>query len=821
MQFLLVFLIFIPCMIINTTRTLAKKEDRKTYLVIMKDNPPVAFHPGLELDSLKQGFKKLNPNSEACRAHAEYLVNTHDHILHSTLDSGSYTKLYSFKHLINGFSVHTTPDQVKKMKGVGKVKLVEKDRGAKLMTTYTPEFLGLHKGIWTQEGGERNDGEGVVIGVIDTGINYRHPSFSYDPLNPFPSNLSHFNGGCEQGARFPANACNGKIVSARFFSAGAKVNAVLDPSMDFLSPFDAVGHGSHVASIAAGNYRVPVVVDGTYYGQASGMAPRARIAVYKAIFPTIGTMTDVVAAIDQAAMDGVDILTLSVGPDETHEGDTLTYMNVFDLFMLSARRAGVFVVQAAGNNGPIPYSVLSYSPWAVGVGACRTDRTYPGTLILGNGRTIEGIGLSGANLGNGLLKYKLILAKDAINPNGSFQKTAEYIEECQFPEAFDPVLVQGSVVICTFSQGFYNQTSSMTAIINTATNLGFEGFVFLANPSLGDFVAEPLPFSVPGIMIPKTDDAKIIMEYYEWETMRDENRGIRFGGRAAIGEGRAASFGGNRGATVLRSSSRGPDFINSKRTPADVLKPDILAPGHQIWGAWSPVSLFEPIYSGNNFALLTGTSMAAPHIAGIAALIKQNHPSWTPSMIASAMSTTASTHDSTGEHIMAEGSKLYSFYKSSSFDIGAGLVNPSLAIDPGLVFTSGYDDYVNFLCSHPNTDPDMVRTATGGTCGSFGNPSDLNLPSVTMTRLVDFAIVKRSVKNVGGKVETYMCAISHPKGVKVKVKPSVFRIEPLRSQRLEIRLKVTKKMEGFRFGEIVLIGSLNHIVRIPLSLLSQ
>lgn len=98
-------------------------------------------------------------------------------------------------------------------------------------------------------------------------------------------------------------------------------------------------------------------------------------------------------------MDGVDILTLSVGPDEPPE-DTLTFLSMFDIFMLSARKAGVFVAQAAGNHGPGPYTVVSYSPWAVGVAACDTDRRYSSTLILGNGQQIGGVGLSGSlNLG--------------------------------------------------------------------------------------------------------------------------------------------------------------------------------------------------------------------------------------------------------------------------------------------------------------------------------------------------------------------------------------------------------------------------------------
>ncbi|GKC22626.1 subtilisin-like protease SBT2.4, partial [Tanacetum coccineum] len=234
----------------------------------------------------------------------------------------------------------------------------------------------------------------------------------------------------------------------------------------------------HVAATAAGNYGVPVVVNGFYYGRASGMAPRARIAVYKAIYPSVGTKTDVLAAMEQAIKDRVDILTLSIGPD-TPPKKTLTMLSMFDIFMLFAR-----------------------------VVACDTDRTYPGSLVLGNGQRISGIGLSGPTFGNTLLRYKLVLGKDAILANGNFSRTPEYVEECQHPEELDPVIVQRSVVICTFSSGFLKGSSNPTTISNTARTLRSMGFVLIANPMYGDFLTEPLPFSFPGIMIPKTSDLR-------------------------------------------------------------------------------------------------------------------------------------------------------------------------------------------------------------------------------------------------------------------------------------------------------------------------
>ncbi|KAJ4842754.1 hypothetical protein Tsubulata_013375 [Turnera subulata] len=798
-----VLAIFVPC----------SAEDPSIFLVVL-EGEPVAF---------RGGHSSGEVNREVAQDEARHLADTHDQLLQNKLETGSYNKLYSFKHIINGFAIHATPSQARKLKDAPGVKLVERDRGARLMTTYSPEFLGLPKGVWTKslEGGEEeNAGDGIVIGFVDTGINPAHPSFAYSPvLHPFASNLTRFSGACETGPRFPPASCNGKIVSARYFSAGAQAVSTLNSSVDFLSPFDAVGHGSHVASTAAGNAGVPVVVDGFCYGRASGMAPRARIAVYKAVYPTIGTLTDVIAAIDQAVLDGVDLLTLSVGPDEPPE-DTLTFLSVFEVSILYARRAGVLVVQAAGNHGPDPSSVVSYSPWALGVAACSTDRTYPATLLLGNGQRIGGVGLSGPSFGDGLISYKLVLGRDAVKADGRFPRTPEYIEECQYPEALDPKLVHGRIVICVFSDGFYNGTSTIAAIIDTARTLGFKGFAFVANPLYGDFIAEPIPFSHPAIIIPNVSDSQVISQYYEQHTKRDAGGlVIEFGARAAIGEGRLASFQG-RAPIVSRFSSRGPDFMDVERHNADVLKPDILAPGHQIWAAWSPQSAMEPLLQGYDFALLSGTSMATPHIAGIAALIKQCNPSWSPSVIASAISTTASKYDNYGQAILAEGAYIGSLYPSTHFDFGAGLVNPLLAIDPGLALSSEFEDHISFLCSLPNTDWTTIRAATGVQCTqSFSHPADLNLPSVTISQLRGSQTVPRRLKNVSSKPETYLCAVLSPNGTAVTISPTWFSVAPQGIQDIEIKFQVIQAVGVFSFGEVVLTGSLGHIVRIPLTVL--
>ncbi|XVF26096.1 hypothetical protein REPUB_Repub13aG0270400 [Reevesia pubescens] len=162
------------------------------------------------------------------------------------------------------------------------------------------------------------------------------------------------------------------------------------------------------------------------------------------------------------------------------------------------------------------------------------------------------------------------------------------------------------------------------------------------------------------------------------------------------------------------------------------------------------MSVLDPILTGYNFALLSGTSMAAPHVAGIAALIKQKYPSWTPSMIASAISTTATKLDNNEGLIMAEGFDVGSLYSSTYFDLGAGFVSPNHAMDPSLVLSSAkFEDYISFLCSMPNIDRFSIRAATGVWCSqSLGHPANLNIPSVTISALRRSLTMRRSFKNV-------------------------------------------------------------------------
>ncbi|KAG1331974.1 hypothetical protein COCNU_02G019420 [Cocos nucifera] len=321
------------------------------YIVTMEGEPIVSYGGGVKgfAPTAADSVEEMDITSEAVTSYALHLEKQHDALLDSLFEVGTYKKLYSYRHLINGFSIHISSEQAEALSRAPGVKYVEKDMKVKKLTTHTPQFLGLPTGVWPTGGGFDRAGEDIVIGFVDSGIYPKHPSFSTynsEPYGPLP----RYRGKCEIDPDTKRDFCNGKIIGAQHFAKAAIAAGAFNPTIDFASPLDGDGHGSHTAAIAAGNNGIPVRMHGHEFGKASGMAPRARIAVYKVLYRLFGGyVSDVVAAIEQAVQDGVDILNLSVGPNSPPSSIKTTFLNPFDAALLSAVKAGVFVAQAAGN----------------------------------------------------------------------------------------------------------------------------------------------------------------------------------------------------------------------------------------------------------------------------------------------------------------------------------------------------------------------------------------------------------------------------------------------------------------------------------------
>ncbi|CAN8290600.1 unnamed protein product [Cochlearia groenlandica] len=788
------------------------------YIVTLKD-PSYVHSSHRESDGSKHILASTSSQIYRTLNRSASIVRFHDFLLRKVLKKENYNKLYSYHYLINGFSAVLTREQADRLAARKEVDNVVLDFAVKKATTHTPQFLGLPRGAWLREGGSDYAGEGVVIGFIDTGIDPTHPSFTdKTPGHSYPI-PPRFTGVCEVTNGFPPGSCNRKLIGARHFAESALSRGVLNSSQDDASPFDGDGHGTHTASVAAGNHGIPVVVSGHHLGNASGMAPRAHVAIYKALYKRFGGFAaDIIAAIDQAAQDGVDIINLSITPNRRPPG-IATFFNPIDMALLSAVKAGIFVVQAAGNTGPAPKSMSSFSPWIFTVGATSHDRVYSNSIILGNNVTISGVGLASGTR----TMRKLVLASHALS-NGTTVMDAIYIGECQDPSSFDQKLVQGKILVCSYTVRFILGVSTIKQALITAKNLTAAGLVLYMDSTATGFQMSSTPMDIPGILISSAQDSQALLKYYNSSLLRENASGkiVGSGSVARIVGGMKPTY-GITSPKVMYFSARGPDPEDDSFENADVMKPNLVAPGNSIWGAWSPLGIGTTDFQGERFAMESGTSMSAPHVAGIAALIRQKFPHFTPAAIASALSTTASLSDRRGEHIMAQRTALnpdISQSPATPFDMGSGFVNATAALDPGLIFDIGYNEYMKFLCKINGSSP-VVLNYTSESCSAYNTSlaaSDLNLPSVTIAKLVGTRTVLRWVTNIATN-ETYTVGWLAPDSVSVKVSPAKFTAGNGQTNVLSLVFGAMKNVSTASFGRIGLFGDRGHVVNIPVTVI--
>ena len=318
---------------------------------------------------------------------------------------------------LNAFTAEITGEQAATLARTDGVVSVHRDRLRRMPDDKkSVDFLGLsgHDGVWSKLGGPEDAGRGVVVGVIDTGIWPESASFAGDPLRT-SSRKKHgesrfvptrsgdtitmrksdggtFTGTCQAGDDFTVDDCSTKIVGARYFGDTWLSRVPADQRDDVVSPRDGEGHGSHTASIAVGNHGVRAVVDDRDFGRISGVAPAAKIAAYKVVWQAKSAAqtgaydSDVLAAIDAAIGDGVDVINFSISSADDPTAPV-------QLAFLAAASAGIFVATSAGNSGPGASTVQSTSPWVTTVGA-HTIAPYYGTVTLGNGQSYAGISTS-------------------------------------------------------------------------------------------------------------------------------------------------------------------------------------------------------------------------------------------------------------------------------------------------------------------------------------------------------------------------------------------------------------------------------------------
>lgn len=804
---------------LDDSQSVQSSYQTRTYIVQM------AHKPGLSYDGSVAGYsatapaagERYNARASHVQQYTGMLRRTHDEAL---LRVGAYgRKIYSYTHVINGFAARLTDEEAATLRGNKNVANVWEDFSVDVDTNATPEFLGLtdrRSGLWRKG----LKGEDIIVGVLDTGAVQEHPSFSDTRLvgrlprfcdNPnsgfqqrvcdrvrelltrvvYDAPHTGWNGICQAGEGWSEDDCNNKLIGARWYVDGflAGRGSVVDG--EFLSPRDSSGHGSHTASTAAGNEGVTASLGGTEVAEISGMAPRARVAVYKVCWLSPGEknfscfFSDSAAATDAAVSDGVDVLNFSVGT-------AAAFNDPQDLAFLDAASAGVFIARSAGNDGPGFGTTNAGEPWVTSVAASTAD----GTQYLLAARINSPASVAGDYAAlEGAITQPLAESGDITDD----LVAADPIDACSpLANSIDGKIALIARGACTFSAKVENAVLAGASAVLMYTD-------DRPKPVMGG-TATPLTTSIPGVMIDNAPGLALLAEIHAGNTVN-----------ATLSAGNLTTE-ERTGNIMAGFSSRGPF-----PTVGDWIKPDITAPGVSILAANTPDQADGS--AGGLFGYLGGTSMSSPHIAGLGALVIQAHPDWSPAQVKSALMTTAR------QNVVKEDEET----PGDPFDFGAGHADPNKAVSPGLTYDAGLLDYLAASCGTGTplisvSDCEFVEDVLGLST----DPSNLNLPSIGIDGLPGTQTVTRTVTAVadykrrrghGGdddddhrhRARRYHAEVVAPEGFRVEVSPDTLYLRPGETATYEVTItNESAPPEDWRFGSLTWTTRKGNDVRSPI-----
>lgn len=592
--------------------------------------PPLAVYqggvPGLPPTSARaRGERKLDASRSDSSNYLNHLRDRQADTLRSmeqTLGRGIGVT-HSFRAAFNGVAVEMSQVEARRIAKLPEVAAVIPDRMRRLHTDNGPRWIGADD-LWDGTVAAATKGEGIVIGVIDTGINPANPSFAdvggdgYDHNNP--RGVGIYYGFCDSGhSQYnPAFPCNDKLIGAYDFTG----DAVL---------YDNNGHGSHTAGTAAGNVVnaasiiAPTV---TFNRTISGVAPHGNIISYKGCNGTGCELSALLAAIDQATLDGVDVINYSIGGSATdpwNDADSEAFLN--------ARQAGIFVATSAGNSGPGSGTVGSpaNAPWLLTVGNSSHDRSFSNRLTAltrQDGTSLPAI--DGRSMTGPLPATGIVYAGD--------------FGDALCLNAFASGTFSGRIVVCD---------RGINARVEKGGNVlagGAGGYILANDEASGDSLVGDAHY-LPAVHITYADGVAL----KAWLAASSNHQAAIAG--TTVDENAAS------GDIMTSSSSRG-----ANSPVPGIIKPDVTAPGLDILAANG---------TGNaaTWGLMSGTSMSSPHAAGAAALLISLHPDWTPAEIQSALMTAAYPAVLKEDGVTP----------ADPFDTGTGRIDVSLAAQVGFV----------------------------------------------------------------------------------------------------------------------------------------
>jgi subtilisin family serine protease len=753
----------------SATTLTVRQAARSTYIVRFAEAPlatykggvaGIAAAPRLSIAGRPAKLDARAPQSLAYVAHLADKQNAFLSTAGATLGRPLQAK-FTYTHALNGMAVELTAHEAAQLAKMPGVVSVRKSQLRKLSTDSGPAWIGAPS-IWqgTSTGGlPGTQGEGTVIGVIDTGINFDSPSFAatdadgYQHVNP--RGAGTYLGTCATGGT-DVGRCNDKLIGAYTY-----IGTLPPDSPDVAdTAIDHDGHGSHTASTAGGNHTEATTADGAT-AAVSGVAPRANVIMYKVCFAPPpdyddGTCTDdaTAAGADQAVADGVDAINFSIsgGSDPWSDDTSIAFRNAVE--------AGIFVAAAAGNfdtgNAP-PGSVNHLEPWAITVGASTHDRFYSNVHV-----EVPGLGtFAGAN---GILDddetpaYTAAVTGPLVASTGDATACTSFTAPPSAPANFIAVIRAG----CTFSDQ-----------VNNAEEAGAAAVVIYHIRAAAPLVMYMPDTTIPALMISQEDGQALtayMQSHADATATADLTTPPTFDHVPAY-------------ADIMGSFSRiGP--AGGTTSPLDLLKPDITAPGLSILAAVSG--------DADAYGFKSGTSMATPHVTGSGALLRALHPDWTPMEIKSALMLTAKQ----GVR------KLNATAIADPFDRGAGRTDLTRAAASPLVMN---ETVANMEAADP---------------GDGGDLSALNEPSLSKAACADTCTFTRVFRNPTATAQSFTAAVQPSNGGTLSgtVAPASFSVEPGATQSVTITIDVgTAAANSWSFGEVALTPASGDPLTLPVA----
>jgi subtilisin family serine protease len=639
----------------------------------------------------------------------------------------------AFRVVYGGVAARVPANQIAKLLRVRGVDAVQRDALRRPLDDNTT-FIGA-QAVWPSLGGSIHAAENVKVGVIDTGVWPEHPMLADNGLPAISGSFGcDFGDGSDTAHLGPPFDCNNKLIGAYAKTAtymaaiGADANEFCNNTTHQCSARDPEGHGTHTTTTAAGDCVASAVLYGVERGPVCGIAPGARVIMYRVCLEAGCFSSDSVSAVAQAILDGVSVINFSIS------GGAQPYTDPVELAFLDATNAGISVNASAGNSGPGAATSDHGGPWTTTVAASTGPREFGSVLHLtaDGGATFD---KAGVTLTNGISSPTPVVLAQSIPGEDAL---------CQVQLPAGAAL--GKVVAC--QRG-----------VNARVDKGFNVFsggaagMILYNPVKQD--VETDNHWLPAIHVdgPNSDLTTFI--------------GTHTNVRATWAQGTAQPGVADMMAAF---SSRGP--------LGDWIKPDVTAPGVQVLAGMTP----QPTGTvngppGNLYQAIAGTSMSSPHSAGVSALVKAAHPSWTPEMIKSALMTS-----SVQSVIKEDGTT-----PATPFDRGAGSIRANRAVSPTLVFN---ETYANFVAA----GADVLHRI------------DLNLASVDAPTMSGQITTQRTGINVSGQNQVLKVSTVAPAGASITVGTNNgnLSVKAGASITFPITISAPTLADGQYFGQITL-----------------